>query len=188
MGRAYALNQTQLVRRSPVREYASRLAPWWRRAVAALFDSAIVAGIALAVRVVSARRVVNGSLSELNHSYAALLVTAVFAAAVYYPVPMWLTDGRTPGKAALSIRVVRFDSRAMTLSLAAIREVLIQTALFGSLALLPGELRALGIALALCDYIWPFWDVENRALHDLVLGTRVVTGGRIEHVPPSHDQ
>lgn len=74
---------------------------------------------------------------------------------------------------ALKIRVVSTSGRAMTLSLAATREVAIQTGVIGGLASLPTPYRALGFLTALLDYLWPLWDDEKRALHDMLVGTRV---------------
>jgi uncharacterized RDD family membrane protein YckC len=150
-----------------------RFASWWSRAVALLLDSAIVIAIALGVRTVLARSILGESVHALDNSYWLQLATAMLAAGLYYPVLMWRTDGGTVGKLALKIRVVSMNRQAMTLSLAATREVVIQTGVIGALALLPAPLRALGFVVALLDYLWPLWDREKRALHDMVVGTRV---------------
>jgi uncharacterized RDD family membrane protein YckC len=146
---------------------------WWSRAAAILLDSAIVVAIALAIRAVSARYVLGESVRELDNTYWSQLATAMLAAALYYPILMWRTDGRTVGKIALKIRVVSTNGRAMTLSLATAREVVIQTGVIGGLASLPAPYRALGFLAALLDYLWPLWDSEKRALHDMIVGTRV---------------
>jgi uncharacterized RDD family membrane protein YckC len=142
--------------------------------VALLLDSAIVIAIALCVRTILARYILGESVRALDNSYWLQLGTAMLAAALYYPVLMWRTDGRTAGKMALKIRVVSTSGRAMTLSLAATREVAIQTGVIGGLASLPAPYRALGFVAALLDYLWPLWDREKRALHDMIVGTRVI--------------
>jgi uncharacterized RDD family membrane protein YckC len=141
--------------------------------VALMLDCAIVIAISLCVRTVLARYILGESVRALDNSYWLQLAIAMFAAAFYYPALMWWTDGRTVGKMALGIRVVSTNGRAMTPSLAATREVVIQTGVIGGLALLPAPLRALGFVVALLDYLWPLWDGEKRALHDMVVGTRV---------------
>jgi uncharacterized RDD family membrane protein YckC len=152
----------------------TRLASWWSRAVAILLDSVIVIAIALCVRAVLARYILGESVGKLDDAYGLQLATALLAAVLYYPVLMWWTDGKTVGKMALAIRVVSTNGRAMTLSRAATREVVIQTGVIGGLASLPAPFRALGFVAALADYLWPLWDHEKRALHDMIVGTRVI--------------
>jgi uncharacterized RDD family membrane protein YckC len=149
-------------------------ASWWSRAVALLLDSAIVVAIALCVRAILAPYILGESVLRLDESYTLRLATAMLAAALYYPVLMWWMDGRAVGKMALKIRVVSTNGRAMTLSLAATREVVIQTGVIGGLASLPGVFRVAGLACGLLDYLWPLWDFEKRALHDMIVGTRVI--------------
>ncbi len=50
-----------------------------------------------------------------------------------------------------------------------LREVVVKWLLFG---LVLGSITA-GIAV-LIDYLWPLWDEENRALHDLIVNTRTI--------------
>jgi uncharacterized RDD family membrane protein YckC len=131
-------------------------------------------GITAIVRAVLARYALDESVRELNDSYGLQLATAMLAAAIYYPPLMRWTDGRTVGKLALNIRVVSTNRRAMSLSVATIREVVIQVGVIGGLASLPAAFRIIGLITALLDYLWPLWDSEKRALHDMVVGTRVV--------------
>lgn len=81
-------------------------------------------------------------------------------------------DGQTPGKRALGIRVVRADGQPMDSRTAFRREVLVKTILLGLLALLT---LFLGWLL---NYLWPLWDREHRAGHDIAVGTRVVQAPR----------
>jgi uncharacterized RDD family membrane protein YckC len=163
----------------------TRFASWWSRVGAALIDTAIVVGIAVGVRELLARYVLGESVREVNESYGLQLGTAMLAAAVYYPVLMWRTGGKTLGKMALKIRVVSINGRAMSLGVATTREVILQVGVIGGLASLPGPIRVLGFVAALLDYLWPLWDRENRALHDMVMGTRVIVMDGESNVAPS---
>ena len=53
--------------------------------------------------------------------------------------------------------------------LRAVVEVVVKTLLFGIASVITGGLATLA------DVLWPLWDEENRALHDLIVDTRVVT-------------
>jgi uncharacterized RDD family membrane protein YckC len=73
-------------------------------------------------------------------------------------------NGQTPGKQAMGIRVVRDDGRPVTFATGLLRDFLFKTVLGGFS----------GGLFSLVDYLWPLWERENRALHDLVAGTHVV--------------
>ncbi len=82
-------------------------------------------------------------------------------------------NGQTFGKQAAKIRVVRNDGRAVDVKTVLMRE--------GVGKMLPGVLGALSHAMLvivliyfLLDYLWPLWERENRALHDLLARTHVV--------------
>ena len=78
------------------------------------------------------------------------------------------TNGKTLGRMAMGIRVVRASGEPMTFGCAMLREVAVKALLFG----IAGSLT-FGLA-CLADVLWPLWDDENRALHDFVVDTRVV--------------
>jgi uncharacterized RDD family membrane protein YckC len=78
------------------------------------------------------------------------------------------TNGKTLGRMAMGIRVVRANGRPMTFAWAMLREVVVKALLFGIAASL-----TFGLA-SLADVLWPLWDEENRALHDFVVDTRTV--------------
>jgi uncharacterized RDD family membrane protein YckC len=78
------------------------------------------------------------------------------------------TNGQTLGRMATGIRVVRAKGGQMTFGFAMVREVVVKALLFGILSAM-----TFGIA-TLLDVLWPLWDEENRALHDLIVDTRVV--------------
>ena len=100
------------------------------------------------------------------------LVLGVVCVAVvsflYAPVLMARTNGKTLGRMAVGIRVMRADGGPMTFGFAMLREVVVKALLFGILSSITA-----GIA-SLLDVLWPLWDDENRALHDFIVNTRVV--------------
>ena len=101
--------------------------------------------------------------------YAAALIAAL----LYYPPLMRGTNGQTLGKRLLGIRVVRTDGAAMTLRRAVWREVAVKIALFDALNLAPVIGATVGGIAFLLDSLWPLWDQEHRALHDMLAFTRV---------------
>ncbi len=77
-------------------------------------------------------------------------------------------NGQTLGKQWVGIRVVRVDGQPIGWRGALLREIAIKHFLFGVVG---------GIFLSiptLLDWLWPLWDDENRALHDMVASTRVL--------------
>jgi uncharacterized RDD family membrane protein YckC len=95
-------------------------------------------------------------------------VAIAIVALAYAPVLMARTNGKTLGRMATGIRVVRANGQPMTLAWAALREVAVK-------ALLVGIVSSVTFGLGyLLDVLWPLWDDENRALHDFVVDTRTV--------------
>ena len=133
------------------------LAGWWSRVGAALLDGLIVgvpvAAIALAVDPLLG------------------ILLGVTASLTYYPLLMirdGAVNGQTLGKQVVGIRVVRDSGEPFTYGPAALREFIVKYLLFGTIG---------GFFLAiptLLDYLWPLWDDENRALHDMIVSTHVV--------------
>ncbi|MBA3422629.1 MAG: RDD family protein [Thermoleophilaceae bacterium] len=77
-------------------------------------------------------------------------------------------NGQTLGKQWVGIRVVRVDGQPFGWGPALLRELAIKQLLFGVVG---------GFFLSiptLLDWLWPLWDDENRALHDMVASTRVL--------------
>lgn len=100
--------------------------------------------------------------------------TLVLAALLYYPIFMLRTDGQTVGKMTLNIRVVRTDRKSMSMGRAAWREVALKFVLLGLVGVLPLVGLILSEICFWADGMWPLWDGESRALHDMLAGTRVV--------------
>ena len=162
---------------APPREVqpAYELSGWWRRVGAAAVD-AVVVGLGSLVLLVAITAPFSLGFFASNDAgvtsvaigllIAMLCVTVV--ALLYAPAMMARTDGRTLGRMATGIRVVRANGEVMTFGFAVIREVVVKVLLFGFAGSATG-----GIA-HLLDVLWPLWDDENRALHDMVVNTRVV--------------
>jgi uncharacterized RDD family membrane protein YckC len=77
-------------------------------------------------------------------------------------------NGQTWGKQAANLRVTRDNGEPMDIGWGLLREVVIKRIVFwffGSGFLwIPW----------LLDYLWPLWDDQNRALHDMIVSTHVV--------------
>lgn len=157
------------------------LSGWWRRVGATLID-----GLILMVPFIPLMLIVFAmfGLSLTGDSDAAsgaglfatfiaffvLICLYAVVALIYAPYFMSKWDGATPGKRAVGIRVVRAEGLPMTFGYAAYREVVIKQLLFGI-----ANAFTFGLA-SLADYLWPLWDSEQRALHDIIVNTRVVRG------------
>jgi len=154
------------------------LASWVSRVGATLIDGIIIVVGALLITLLFGSLFSIGFAGDDDPSGAgvvALIVGLLFwflATAVivllYAPLLMAKTNGKTLGRMALGIRVVRANGTPMTFGFAMLREVGVKALLFG----IAGSLT-FGLA-NLADVLWPLWDDENRALHDFVVDTRVV--------------
>jgi uncharacterized RDD family membrane protein YckC len=155
-----------------------RYAGWWSRVGAALFDLLVIsipAGVLAIVLFGSASAAFSAdddfgvaTLVVGLIAYVGLLVVALI---FYAPLLMrraGARNGQTWGKQLAGIRVVRTNGVPMDFTHSAIREVLV---------------KGLGLGIAssmvpllpyLLDALWPLWDDEHRAIHDMVVGTRVV--------------
>ena len=148
-------------------------AEWWRRFAALILDGVIVWVIgAMLIGIVLASI---GAFDDDTTGVAAAVVTALVAigavtvgALVYAPAMMASTNGKTLGKMAFGLRVVRSDGRRIDFAWAALREVLVKALALGVAGAATG-----GIAY-LVDGLWPFFDDRKRALHDIAVDSRVV--------------
>ena len=133
---------------------AGGAAGWWSRVGASILDSLIVLVPLFLAGVASAAG--SGALTGL-------LGLVYFAALIFYaPVLLAVRNGQTWGKQAAAIRVVRMDGSPPGWGAAFGRELL--KLVFGITGV-----------LWLIDVLWPLWQLDNRALHDLAAGTRVIT-------------
>ena len=153
-------------------------AGWWSRVGAALFDLLVISipAVLLAFAVfgsVGAAFTAGDGFGIFTLIVGLLsYVLLLFAALILYgPLLMRRPgerNGQTWGKQLVGIRVVRTNGVPMDFVHSAIREALV---------------KGLGLGLAssiiplipyLLDVLWPLWDDENRAIHDIVVGTWVV--------------
>ena len=151
------------------------LAGWWSRVGAALIDGLIVGvgGLLLLIAITAPFSI--GFFASEDAGVVSIIVGLMFAilcvsiaALLYAPLLMSRTDGKTFGRMALGIRVIRAKGEPMTFGFAMLREVAVKALLFGIASSLTGGLASLA------DVLWPLWDEENRALHDIIVDTRVV--------------
>ncbi|WP_354700870.1 hypothetical protein DSM112329_01162 [Paraconexibacter sp. AEG42_29] len=135
-------------------------APWGRRALALGVDGLLYAIVTVLAFVVTIIVLANGSSDE---DAAGTGLTALLVFAVTYPwLLLGLWGGRTVGRRVAGVRVVGHDGRPVGIGRAFVREVLVK-GVFGVLVL-----------PLLASVLWPLRDPHQRALHDLVAGTRVV--------------
>jgi uncharacterized RDD family membrane protein YckC len=151
------------------------LAGWWSRVGAQLIDGVIVTVGAILILLVFGSVFSVGFFADDETGVGALIVGLALATVaiaivslLYAPLMMARTNGKTLGRMAVGIRVVRAKGEAMTFGFAMLREVAVKALLFG----IAGSVT-FGLA-NLADVLWPLWDDENRALHDFVVDTRVI--------------
>jgi uncharacterized RDD family membrane protein YckC len=142
--------------------------------VAAVLDAVVVYGLSSLVLRAGGRHPLWHTARHLSGAdVAARLIASVVFGLVYYAPLMTLTNGQTLGKMAARIRVVRTDGQAMTLRRAMWREAIVKIGLFDAIGLVPVVGGASTLVAGAVDSLWPLWDRENRALHDMLAGTRV---------------
>ena len=153
-----------------------QLSGWWRRVGAAILDGIVITLVAFILLAIVGAIVGGGFLvGDTTGVIAAILgflawgICAIVAALLYAPLMMARTNGKTLGRMAVGIRVVRANGEPMSFGFAMLREVLVKWLLFG----VAGASVTFGIA-PLLDVLWPLWDEENRALHDLIVDTRTI--------------
>jgi uncharacterized RDD family membrane protein YckC len=153
-----------------------QLSGWWRRVAAHLLDGVVIGIGALVLFLVLAAIFGSGFLIGDTTGIIAVILGLILwfaciavAALLYAPWMMARTNGQTLGRMAVGIRVVRPDGKPIDFGFAMLREVVVKWLLFG---LVLGSITG-GIA-TLIDYLWPLWDEENRALHDLIVNTRTI--------------
>ncbi len=144
-----------------------RLAGWWRRAGASVIDGLVIGIPAIALLALILGSVGDGFWSVLA-TVLLWIAVSLLVAILYAPLMMARTNGRTLGRMATGVRVVRVDGAPMGAKRALLREVVIKWGLFYGIGAL-----TLWI-LPLIDVLWPLWDEQNRALHDLLARTHVV--------------
>jgi uncharacterized RDD family membrane protein YckC len=145
-------------------EWSGRpLSGWWRRVGAYILDGIITTLVVYVgvLLIILGSEVIGGIVT----------VIGIVVAFVYFPVTMSREgerNGQSLGKQALDITVARDTGEPVTFGWALLRQFVVIGLLFqwlgGFLAGLPW----------LLDVLWPLWDRENRALHDMIVKSHVV--------------
>ena len=159
---------------APVYELSS----WVRRVGASMVDGVVVCAVVMPLSIVIQLALGHNmfaydpSESLLEDLFNPLEIAVNFVVTalmtlLYPSLLMAKTDGRTLGKRATNIRVVRESGEPISYGFALKRELLVKSWLFGFIGLY------LAIPILL-NYLWPLWDKQNRALHDMIMHTRVV--------------
>jgi uncharacterized RDD family membrane protein YckC len=146
------------------------LAGWWSRVGATVVD-ALILTIPVILLVILVLAVFAGS------DVAGIVVAIVaffgyIAIALLYAPFLMKREGRhngqTWGRQVLGIRVVRDNGQPVDFGFGLLREFVVKNLLFGVVG---GFFASIP---TLVDYLWPLWDDENRALHDMVVSSHVV--------------
>ena len=152
------------------------LSPWWRRVIAEIIDGGLVVVVANMLLLLLGEP----TWWSGHHGYVLgteLLIqeiTLVCAALLYYPVLMVRTNGQTIGKMLLGIRVVRVSGKHMNVTCTIWREIGLKIIVLGLARDVPVAGLLANQIIFWVDGLWPLWDGENRALHDMMARTRVV--------------
>ena len=155
-----------------------RLAGWWQRVGAAALDALILL-VPLGIIGAGLSEVIDpGSLEEALEEgesvsfNIALVIAEVVTYLVYKGMLMSRRgerNGQSWGMQVVGIRVVREDGNPVTWGTVALRETIVKALLFRIAAVL-----TLFVA-TLLNYLWPLWDDQSRALHDMIARTRVIS-------------
>jgi uncharacterized RDD family membrane protein YckC len=148
------------------------LAGWGTRLAATLLDWLILLVPVVILVAIIVGVAIGSDTGGIVSTIVGFLIYLVVAF-IYAPVLMSRDGGRngqTWGKQILGIRVVRDSGEPMSFWYAALREI---------------GVKGLAVSIAssiiplvpwLLNYLWPLWDDQNRALHDMVVSTHVVEG------------
>jgi uncharacterized RDD family membrane protein YckC len=148
----------------PLAGWGTRLAAYAIDALILLIPAVVLTIIVVAIAAGSdTGAIVTGILGFLAYLVVAL---------AYAPVLMARDgehNGQTWGKQAMDIRVVRDAGQPMGFGWAALREIAVKglavTIASSIIPFIPWFL----------NYFWPLWDDQNRALHDMICSTHVVS-------------
>ena len=146
------------------------LAGWWSRVGALLLDALILL-VPVVVLIVIIVGIAAGS--EAGAIVTAIIGFLAYFIAMLFYAPVLMNrqgerNGQTLGKQALGIRVVRDNGQPFDLGSGFIRELAVKNLLFGFVGSFFFSIPTL------LDWLWPLWDDQNRALHDMVVKTHVV--------------
>jgi uncharacterized RDD family membrane protein YckC len=146
------------------------LAGWWSRVWAAILDFLILL-IPFAVLLILIFAIAAGSDTGAIVSGILGFIAYFVVTLVYAPLLMARegeNNGQTFGKQIVGIRVVRDIGQPFDAGAAFVRELAVKQLLFNFVG---GFFFSIPTLL---NYLWPLWDDENRALHDMVVKSHVV--------------
>lgn len=160
----------------PAAPVSAPLAGWWRRVGAALVDLVVISVPATLVSTAFFGGIAGMGDEEAGVIAAILgillfLVLLAAAAILYAPLLMRRPaerNGQTWGKQLFGIRVVRTNGLAMDFTWSALREAAVKGLGLGFLSTI------IPVLPYILDALWPLWDEQHRAIHDMVVGTLVV--------------
>jgi uncharacterized RDD family membrane protein YckC len=141
----------------------AELSGWWRRVGAYILDGIFTAIISWVGWILIAAGSTGIGVT--------LLAVGAVVAFFYYPLTMMRdapNNGQTLGKQVLGNRVVRDDGQSVNFGWALLRQFVVIYLLFAVVGSV-----LFGIPWLL-DVLWPLWDKENRALHDMIVKSHVV--------------
>jgi uncharacterized RDD family membrane protein YckC len=147
------------------------LASWGSRVGATVLDGLI---LLVPVLVIIGIVIAVASGSEVGALIIGVIGFLVYLIAALFYAPVLMSregprNGQTLGKQILGVRVVRDSGEPFELGSGLLREFVVKNLLFGTVG---GFF--FGIPWLL-DNLWPLWDDQNRALHDMLVSTHVVT-------------
>jgi uncharacterized RDD family membrane protein YckC len=147
-----------------------QLASWGSRVGATLLDWLI---LLIPVTLLIVLVVVVWLSSDAGGILTAILSSLLYLVAVLFYAPLLMGrqgahNGQTWGKQIVGIRVVRDKGGEVDFGYAFLREVVVEWLLFGVIG---GSF----FIPTLLDWLWPLWDDENRALHDMLVSSHVVS-------------
>jgi uncharacterized RDD family membrane protein YckC len=104
---------------------------------------------------------------------ASLLSLLIWSAVLLLYAPLLMIrqgerNGQTLGKQFVGIRVVRDTSEPFGFWWAVVREVVVKNILVSAVSIF------IPVLPWLLDSLWPLWDGENRAVHDMIVSTHVI--------------
>lgn len=145
---------------------------WWRRVAAYLLDGLFQMLLLLPALVVGIALMTTDSGGAIAIGLVIIIVAALAVSVLYAPVLMKREgekNGQSWGKQIMKVRVIR-DAKQTPYDFgsAFIRQFLVIQLLFG----LASQLLA-GLPW-IADSLWPLFDKQNRALHDMVVDSRVI--------------